>query len=284
MTVRELIYDGLRLCGVMETGHKQSNAENTELLRALNNMLDAWRTERLMAYTIVTTQYVADAGGFVQFPRTVRVEGVWVVDESVSMMAAGRMLTNQTKYLGGIYCDQKYPTSTLTFNPPIPAGNRVLVETWMELPAFTSLDQVVAVPQGYVEAIQYGLALRVWPRYRDGMVHPLVLQEARESKANIKRMNAETPLLMLDRALLGGDMQVQPAGDWVAVPVLPEPPPTPPDTEQPTWGGISTAQTWGNATGTWGDPTGDSGGDVQSPSWAGKQGTWGNTTGTWGTG
>ena len=203
MTVKDLLYDSLRLIGVIEVAQGPSSDEFAELLRILNGMLDAWKTERLMAYTIISTAYTVAADGSVSIPHPVRVEGIWIADSDY--LRKPWILTSQTRYLGGVYNDQAYPTATLFFNPPIAAGTMVLVETWIELGAFSSLTQQVLVPQGYLDAITYNLALRVAPRYKDAMVSPLVLQDARELKANIKRMNRQTPLLTIDRALLGGD-------------------------------------------------------------------------------
>jgi hypothetical protein len=232
MTVKDLLYDSLRLIGVIEVAQGPSSDEFAELLRILNGMLDAWKTERLMAYTIISTAYTVAADGSVSIPHPVRVEGIWIADSD--NLRKPWILTSQTRYLGGVYNDGRYPTATLTFNPAIPAGTTILVETWVELGAFASISQAVLVPPGYLEAITYNLALRVAPRYKDAMVSPLVLQDARELKANIKRMNRQTPLLTIDRALLGGEQWGQ-FGETVSIPGTGIPPVTgaPPATQDP---------------------------------------------------
>jgi hypothetical protein len=239
MTVKELVYDALRLIGVIEVAQGPSPDEFNELLRILNTMLDAWRTERLMAYTIISTAYTVGADGSVRIPHAVRVEGIWV--KADGFLGQARMLNNQTRYLGGVFNDEGYPTSALWFNPPIPVGMTVAVETWIELLAFSSINDPVLVPQGYLEAMEYNLALRIAPRYKDAMVSPLVLENAATSKANIKRMNRQTPLLELDRALLGGGgygdyafsgVEGFTPGGLVGPPDIIAPP-VPPDTGQP---------------------------------------------------
>ena len=202
MILREVCLDALRLIGVIEVGHGASSDEDTEQLRVVNSMLDAARTERLLAYSILSTAYTVSGSGTITVPKPVRIEGLWIVngDSHTPLDVNG----NQFRYLGGIFNDGAYPTSTITLTPALAAGTQVLLETWLPLAAFAAITDTVAMPPGYLEWMQYNLAIRLAPRYKDSNISQLVYDMARESKANVKRMNAQVPILQIDRALLNG--------------------------------------------------------------------------------
>lgn len=191
MILRELILDALRVIGVIEVGQGANADEDVETLRVVNSMLNSWRTETSMAYAWTSTPYTVASNGTISVPRPERIEGVWLGSTA-----------GLNSFSGRIYSDRAYPTSLLLLNPPPAAGTQIMLATWTVVPPFAALTDTVSVPDGYTECMIYNLALRLAPRYVGSKISPLVLEEARTSKANVKRMNARIPTLQLDNALL----------------------------------------------------------------------------------
>lgn len=233
MTVQELIYDALRLIGALNVGEGPSSAEHSEDLRALNNMLDTWNTERLnvfrvvrTAYTLATSKeiYTMGTGGDINAARPVKIElaGVMIDDIEQPLSVIGqqayadiRLKTLSGSIPEGLYDDRAFPSTNLHLWPIPPAGTVIVLYTWQALSSFAALSDTVSLPPGYTEAITYNLALRLAPRYRDSLVSPYVMETAREAKANIKRLNAQTPILRCEPVIAersyGWDIHT---GDW----------------------------------------------------------------------
>lgn len=233
MTVQELIYDALRLIGALNAGEGPSQDEHTEDLRALNTMLDSWNTERLNVYRVVRDvytlsvskeSYTMGVGGDINAPRPNKIEvaGVMLgqIEQPVLIQSRDDYAQLRTKQFAGslprgLYDERAYPSTNLHLWPIPPAGTQIVLYTWQPLSSFATLADTVSLPPGYAEAITYNLALRLAPRYRDSMVSPFVVETAREAKGNIKRLNAETPMLRCEPALRERGYGWSPyTGDW----------------------------------------------------------------------
>jgi hypothetical protein len=216
MTAQELINDALRLVGVLNTGEGPNSDEHTECLRALNTMIESWNTERLIVYAIARDtytltpaqpSYTIGTGGELNAPRPVRIENAGVIPAGQSYehplhlmqkdeFAAIRLKGAESTFPTAMYDDRAYPLASLHFWPvPSNPSTQLVLYTWRQLSAVAALGDTVAFPPGYAEAILYNLALRLAPRYREAMVSPLVIDQARESKAGIKRINLPAPLM-----------------------------------------------------------------------------------------
>lgn len=219
MTVQELIYDALRLIGVINVGEGPSQDEHTEDLRALNTMLDTWGTERLTVYrvarslyTLATSKesYTMGSGGDINAARPIKIEAAGVLsgdnEEPLQILTRDDYAALRAKTFAGtapeaLYDSRAYPSTELHFWPVPPAGTAIALYTRQPFTAFAALSDTVSLPPGYAEAITYNLALRLAPRYRDAMVSPFVVDTAREAKGSIKRLNLETPVLGCEPAI-----------------------------------------------------------------------------------
>lgn len=224
MNVRDLIYDAMRLCGVLNAGEGQNVDENNESLRALNTMIDSWNTERLIIYSI--GRHVYNFTGAESY--TLGPDGDWIGNRPLKIDNAGLVLLNNpsqplelpldcfTKdqyaairiknlisvYPLCVYDDRSFPLTRLHFWPiPTPGLSQVALYTWEPISAFGDLTDFVNMPPGFLEAITYNLALRLAPRYTERL-NPMVIEIAKESKGNVKRLNAQAPVLIVDSALL----------------------------------------------------------------------------------
>ncbi len=84
----------------------------------------------------------------------------------------------------------------------VPAvGKLVSISSTKALTTYTSLSTTINLPPGWLEAIEYNLALRVRPSYGVGL-DPSIQDIARKSKTNIKRQNKKPYKLQSEVALL----------------------------------------------------------------------------------
>jgi hypothetical protein len=220
MTVREMIYDALRLVGVLNIGEGPATDEHTECLRALNTMIDAWNTERLTVYTTGRDVYSLDppqasytlgTGGDFDATRPVKIENAGIIvdghEEPIALLDKDRYAAIRLKGLTttrpcALYDDGGFPFRRLYLLPVPTETVQLALYAWRSLSAFADLDDSISLPPGYLDAIQYNLAVRLAPRYRGAVVSPLVFDQARISKGNIKRLNLPAPRLGMDAALL----------------------------------------------------------------------------------
>ena len=94
-----------------------------------------------------------------------------------------------------------YPYVVLNFWPvPSVAGN-VIVWSWKPLSSIATLTTALSVPPGYLRALRYNLGVELAPEY-GRQLDPVVIENAVESKASIKRMNTPITLMGIDQGVL----------------------------------------------------------------------------------
>jgi hypothetical protein len=78
--------------------------------------------------------------------------------------------------------------------PKPSAANKVVLYSMKALTAFATADTAVSLPNGYLRALRYNLAIEMAPEFgREPSA--LVVTAAQESKEVIKRMNIKPGLL-----------------------------------------------------------------------------------------
>lgn len=96
----------------------------------------------------------------------------------------------QADYPIKYWYDYQFPYANFWVWPvPTQVNQIVLYIPTLLVANAASGSTVVVVPQGYIRAIEYNLALELAPRFSWAVVNPVVLATAVESKANIKRAN-----------------------------------------------------------------------------------------------
>lgn len=224
-TVRYLITDALIELGVQDPSESMDAAKATAALRALNRMVSAWNTEELMVYTVDRSVFNLVAG---KQSYTIGVGGDFVttnpvrpaqIDMASILVTTGsneipiEILNDEqwreivVKNTSGSYPLQmwsngNYPLNTLYFWPIPSAVYQVVLYLWGQTSEFSSINQTVALPQGYEDALVSNLAVRLAPSY--GMqASPSTVELARVSKARIKNLNWEPTYRKVDSALAG---------------------------------------------------------------------------------
>jgi hypothetical protein len=225
LTVQDIIYTAYRLNGVLRgPGQTASQSEVSDALAALNSMLDSWATERLIVYRIRRDLFALTAakGDYYIGPdapdfnraRPVRIERASVISNGVEYpidvynyddWQRIPVKTAASSLPVGVYYEAANPIGVLRFYPVPSSGIQAALYTWDRLTVFTDASDAIELPPGYRKAVEYNLAVELSPRFPRPL-NPLVLQQARDAKAAIKRLNMPILQMRCDEALLSGRM------------------------------------------------------------------------------
>jgi hypothetical protein len=222
-TVRDLIRTSLRMIGVLASGENPSAEEQNDAFWALNNMVAQWSIQKLFIYSIteeifqfnVNQQiYTMGPGGDFNTTRpnkfyrmNVRINANTSSQLDIPMhimntaewAAIGVKLT-VSSWPTHVYPDFQNPLVVLNFWPIPQQTQAIEMFSWKSLAAFTSPTQVIALPPGYMEALESNLAVRLAPEY--GKAVPQVIADlATTTKMNIKIENHKINRLKCDQAL-----------------------------------------------------------------------------------
>jgi hypothetical protein len=233
MTVLDIISAALRINGILAAGETASNNECNDALISLNNMVDTWSTEKMLIYATIqeTFSLVVNQGAYqmgsgapdFNTVRPQKIENiVWQQPTGSYPFNLGIKIVTQDQWasIGVPTITSTIPTHmwpqytnpyvTLNFWPVPQAVNNIVIWSWKPLTDFSSLTQTVTLPPGYQKAIIYNLALELAPEY-GSTPSELVLVQAAESKAAIKRMNNSQNMLLADAAMLNR----KPSWNWM---------------------------------------------------------------------
>jgi hypothetical protein len=224
-TVRDLITAALLDLGAIASGEAPTATEAADGLRRLNLLLETWRLESLMVWSIDTVtlaltgaaSYTWGPGGAIPSSRPVRLEHAVqrlagtspALDVPLEVLTDGQYESIGLKGLQSsiarwVYLDAAFPLATLRTWPVLPSGDTLLLSVWHPLTAFASLDTTVALPPGYELALQTNLSLELVSMFRDCTVTPALAAQAVRSKALIKVINTRARFLTLPAGLPTG--------------------------------------------------------------------------------
>lgn len=203
-TAQTIIDRALRLLGVIASGESPTAAEGADGLTALNAMIDSWRNDRLMVYSVVNqaltltgaASYTLGPTGGLVISRPVKIESAYCrvdgVDYPVDVVTKAQWDAISDKSATGdivttIYYDPTHPNGTLYAYPL--TSNTLYLGLWTPLGAFAAVGDTVSLPPGYERALAANLAIEAAPEYEREPSSAVVLM-AKESKAAIKRINS----------------------------------------------------------------------------------------------
>lgn len=206
-TAGDIINRAMRLVGALESGETPTANESADVLTALNQMIDSWRTERLVAYQVVDytltltpgdAEYtiIASTGDIAQ-ERPIRVESADIteggIDYSVDIIskAAWDGITDKTttsNLPNKLYYEPAYPAGKIHLHPVPSAANVLSIGVWQPIGTFATTATAVSLPPGYERALTYNLAVEIAPEFQQA-VSDVVAGIALNSKAAIKRAN-----------------------------------------------------------------------------------------------
>lgn len=217
-TPRKLAYDAYRLLGVLRPGQSTSEDAIDDAFRALNDLIDAWKIERLMVFAIAGTPYTLPSSGssFTMGPAGTLSLTAPVRVESASWSTSGMpgtplsILSSEQwqRGLSGLYFDGRYPLTTLRIRPDANAGDVLTLYQWEPLSGFATADSCADLPPGYALALRYNLAIAIYPmaviqQKIPNSAYAVVEQQAAASKGAIKSFHSSPPPEMDGSAGLG---------------------------------------------------------------------------------
>lgn len=208
-----MIDRAMRLIAQISPGVTSTTSEYATGLEALNAMLDSWRNERLMVWSILDepltlvsgqSSYTVGSGGDLNTNRPVRIESAYLVDSgNVSYQVnilnaeeyAAIALKSSTSTLPNyIYYDPDMASGHLWVYPVPSAAYTLHVLTWTPMQSFTTKETTAYLAPGWERCIAYNLAIEIAPEF-EKQPSPLVMKIAQEAKSQIKRINM-TPVKM----------------------------------------------------------------------------------------
>jgi len=224
-TVRDIFTDSLTELGVLAAGETMQTIDADAALGALNRLVDQWASERLYIYSVTRTtwtmvsgtqNYTVGTGGTVNIARPSYVERVNFQDTNAdpdleyplySYSDADwqrvRIKAQTATLPTGYYYNPTHPLGTLSFWP-IPSSTTLqgVIYAPTAITEFATLDTAIALPPGYRRALVKNVALELAPSYAREP-QPLLVQQASDSKAIVKRTNFRPAELSSEPAALG---------------------------------------------------------------------------------
>lgn len=228
MTVLDLITSVLREINVLGAGDTPSADDAMDGLRMVNDFIDGvCALERLLIYTITRTtwtlvasqaSYAVGPSGDVNIVRPIYIDRVRFQETAVSPtleMPLG-LLTEAdyravprkaltSSYPVSYYYNPTFPTGTLKFFP-IPTSTTLqgVLYAPTAVTRFGALTDVIALPPGYNRFLRKNLAVEFSAAWRDTLpINPILIKQATESTANLKRVNQRPIDMRLDLSWLG---------------------------------------------------------------------------------
>ncbi len=222
-TVLEIITDSLQDAGIISSNETPNATDGQKAFRLLNRILDSDSTEDLMIYNNVNevfnlisgqATYTIGTGGDFNTSRPIDITGIYMRDTNGNDLPCEMLDYEQyadilskpvtaTIALGAYY-NASSPLSEITFWPvPAQTSYRAVIWSWKPLTSFTSLADSVILPPGYEDYIESNLALRCCMAFNRAVPQDLSFW-ARESKAKLKKINVNVPILGFDASLVKG--------------------------------------------------------------------------------
>jgi len=217
-TAQELITGSLRLLGVIADGETPSATMLADGLEALNQMIDAWNTDRLCIYATQDQQFTWPAntqsrtlgptGNFVGNRPVALEESTYYRDAAIEMSFPIKFISQlqwdsiALKNLTNIYPQMLFvnmdmPDITM-YLYPIPTKalewHFISIE---ELAQPASLSTSLTAPPGYLRAFRFNLAVEIAPEY-GVQPSPLVIKTAATSLKSVKRQNFDKEGMAMD--------------------------------------------------------------------------------------
>jgi hypothetical protein len=218
----DIINGSLRLLGVLAEGEVPSAETSQDALRAMNQMIDSWNTERLSVFSTQDQVFTWPAG---LISRTLGPSGDFVGNRPIQLddstyfvdpgtgVSYGIKIINQQQYDGiavktvtstfpqVIWLNMNYPDIEMYIYP---RPTRAL--TWHfisvdELTQPATLATELHFPPGYLRAFRYNLACEMAPEFGEEP-SAQVRRIAMSSKRNLKRINSPGDIMSVPYSLI----------------------------------------------------------------------------------
>ena len=219
-TAGDVIDAALRSIGQLAEGETPSAETSNDCLDLLNQMLDSWSTERLMAlylqseaFTLTggTASYTVGASATFNTTRPISIDdGSYTVINGISYPLRGinrpeydsiPVKATEASFPNVFYYSAAYPQGTITFYPVPSSAITFNMVSWKQQTQMAALATVFSVSPGTLRAIRTNLAIEIASQF--GVEPPQsVVRTAMQSKRNLKRVNAPNDVLSMPQGIL----------------------------------------------------------------------------------
>lgn len=222
---RGFLYPALRKAGVtLGPQRTPSPAQYQDAIEELNRLLGSLGCDRLFIYTMTDSIFPLSAGKNVYTigispdpeiaadlaaPRPMMIESANIVANGAPSQRWPLTLVSHLEWAkvsipnlaGGfpevLYNDRAYPLSTLYLSGVPPADTSLELFTWYSIPKVVTYTDLIAVPDGYEDAIVLNLAVRLAPHFQK-VLDQNVREDARMSLMRLMSINAPQPIASTD--------------------------------------------------------------------------------------
>ena len=224
-TALDVITDALELLNVYSPGDQISSADLSRSLSVLNDMMDVWSNESLACYDWITQtftmvpgqyQYTVGPGGYINGTRPLRVSdapgAAYLLDTNLNrylMDVVDQLTWNiQTTAVANsdlpdiLFYDPQYPLGIINIWPTPSSSWTCSFLSYAQLGDFATVSSAFSLPPGYKRAITTNLCLSLKPYFASAQIDPLIIKEASETKASVKRNNMRTQVAVFDPELV----------------------------------------------------------------------------------
>lgn len=216
-TAQSLINRSLRLIGALDPEESPTANETANVLEALNGLIDSWRNDRLIVWSITNVTktltagdgtYTIGSGADINTTRPVRIEGAYVtqsgIDYPVEVIseAAYRGIadkTTQSDLPQFVYYDPSVASGTIYLWPVPSVANVLTLSVWAPISTLATAGTTVTLPPGYERALASNLAIDIAPEFQK-QASQEVAKMARESLAAIKKANIRPIIAKMEMA------------------------------------------------------------------------------------
>jgi hypothetical protein len=217
----DIISAALQKIGVSQFNETPSADEAKTAFASLNMMLEQWTLEDLMIYYKLKEEFQSIAG---TVSYTIGKDQTWdterptqiisaytrvgVIDYPMDIISAEEYQNISMKMLQSVpralYYSPEYPYGTVWLYPVPSTAYTIGLLQNKSMEKFTSMSEEIVLPQGYLMALIYNLAVEIFPEYKGNeQISQLLVKKALDSKGLIKRKNQKEPVLNMESVFLG---------------------------------------------------------------------------------
>ena len=221
-TAGDIINGSLRLLGVLAEGEVPSAETSQDALRAMNQMIDSWNTERLSVFSTqdqvftwpaaILNRTLGPTGNFVG-NRPILLDDATYFKDPGTGVSYGIKMINQQQYDGiavktvtstypqVLFVNMTYPDIDMYIYPKPTRDLEWHFISVEELTQPATLATTLSFPPGYLRAFRYNLACEMAPEFG---VEPSsqVRRLAMASKRNLKRINNPGDIMSVPYSLI----------------------------------------------------------------------------------
>ena len=221
-TAGDIINGSLRLLGVLAEGETPSAETSQDALRAMDQMIDSWNTERLAVFSTqdqvftwpaaTLSRTLGPSGDFVGNRPILLDDATYFKDPSTGVSYGIKMI-NQQQYDGiavktvsstfpqVLFVNMTYPDIDMYIYPRPTRDLEWHFISVEELTQPATLNTTLSFPPGYLRAFRYNLACELAPEF--GVEPPPQVQRiAMYSKRNLKRINNPDDIMSMPYSLI----------------------------------------------------------------------------------